>query len=91
MTQAWSPLGRGQLLDDPTLVAIGSRYGVSPAQVVLRWHRQMGGAAIPKSTHAERQRQNLDLDGFVLEAKEIAAIASLTNGRHTGSTSEART
>jgi 2,5-diketo-D-gluconate reductase A len=85
ITQAWSPLGRGRLLQDPTLVAIAAKHEVTPAQVVLRWHLSLGGAAIPKSTHTERLRENLALDGFALDATDLAAIAGLENGTRTGS------
>lgn len=85
ITQAWSPLGRGRLLQDPTLVAIAAKHEVTPAQVVLRWHLSLGGAAIPKSTHPERLRENLALDGFALDATDLAAIAGLENGTRTGS------
>lgn len=84
LTQAWSPLGRGRLLTDPVLIEIATKHERTTAQVVLRWHVQLGGAAIPKSTQAERQRDNLDLDGFVLDEDDLARIAALENGTHTG-------
>ena len=84
VTQAWSPLGRGRLLGDPVLGAIGERYGVTAAQVILRWHRQLGGAAVPKSVTPARLRQNLDLDGFALDDADMARIATLASGERTG-------
>ena len=84
VTQAWSPLGRGRLLEEPLLVDLAARLGVSVAQLVLRWHLQMGGAAVPKSTHAERLRENLAVDGFTLDEDAMAAIASLESGLRTG-------
>lgn len=84
VTQAWSPLGRGRLLDDPTLAGIAAKHSASVAQVILRWHLQLGGAAVVKSVHPERLRQNLDLDGFVLDAADLSAIAALETGERTG-------
>ncbi len=84
VTQAWSPLGRGRLLEQPPIVEIAARHGVTPAQVVLRWHLQLGGAAVPKSVHAERLRLNLDLGGFALDEDDMARIATLENGTRTG-------
>lgn len=85
VTQAWSPLGRGRLLDDPVIVGIAQAHGATPAQVVIRWHLQLGGALIPKSTSAERLRSNLNVDGFELTADDMAAIARLETGQRTGS------
>jgi 2,5-diketo-D-gluconate reductase A len=80
-TVAWSPLGRGgELLAEPTLAAIGARYGKTPAQVVLRWHVELGVAAIPRSSHPARLAQNLDIFDFGLTADEIAAITALDTG-----------
>lgn len=84
ITQAWSPLGRGRLLADPVLGEIATKHRTTTAQVTLRWHLQLGGAAIPKSTQPERQRANLSLDGFELDAEDMARIAGLENGVHTG-------
>jgi diketogulonate reductase-like aldo/keto reductase len=81
-TESWSPLGRGsELLDEPIIVDIAQGYEVTPAQVVLRWHTQLGSVPIPKSADAARQRENLDIFGFTLEASEIAAIHGLERGR----------
>lgn len=84
VTQAWSPLGRGHLLSDPTIVAIAGAHGVSPAQVVIRWHLQLGTAAVPKSVNAERLRSNADVFSFDLTAAEMAAIGELERGQHFG-------
>lgn len=84
VTQAWSPLGRGRLLDDPTLAGIAAKHSVSVAQVILRWHLQLGGAAVVKSVHPDRLRQNLDLDGFDLDADDLTAVAALETGERTG-------
>ena len=78
VTQAWCPIGRaGDLLTDPLLGAIGARYGASPAQVILRWHLQLGVVPIPKSSSPERQYENLDLFGFDLTDEEMAEITAL--------------
>lgn len=84
VTQAWSPLGRGRLLDDPTLLAVAAKHSVTVAQVVLRWHLQLGGAAVVKSTHPERLRQNLDLDDVALDDDDMAVIAGMESGERTG-------
>ena len=77
---AWGPLG-GQgndgVIDNPTLEVIGKRYGKSAAQVALRWLTQRGIVAIPKSTHIERMRQNLDIFDFTLSDEDMKLIATL--------------
>lgn len=77
--EAWAPFGegRGGLFDDPVLAAIARQYGKAPAQVILRWHLQRGVVIIPKSTHIERMRQNLDVFDFALSEEDMAAIAAL--------------
>jgi 2,5-diketo-D-gluconate reductase A len=78
VTEAWSPLGRDLgVLDDPVLVAIAAAHGVSPAQVVLRWHLDLGIVAIPKSVTPARIRANLDVHGFALTEEDHARIAGL--------------
>ncbi len=78
VTQAWCPIGRaGDLLSHPLLGAIGERYGVSRAQVILRWHLQLGVVPIPKSSSPERQYENLDLFGFDLTDDEMTEITAL--------------
>ncbi|MET4098090.1 2,5-diketo-D-gluconate reductase A [Agrococcus sp. UYP10] len=84
VTQAWSPLGRSRLLDDPVIGRIAAAHGVSPAQAIIRWHLQLGGALTPKSTHPQRLRENLDVDGFSLDDDDLAAIAALETGERTG-------
>ncbi|MFD9002237.1 aldo/keto reductase [Streptomyces sp. NPDC059582] len=75
-TESWSPLGRGrQLLDDPVIVTVSKAFGVTPAQVVLRWHTQLGAIPIPKSASPERQGENLDVFGFELGPAQMSAIA----------------
>ncbi|MFF5662012.1 aldo/keto reductase [Streptomyces griseofuscus] len=76
LTESWSPLGRGShLLGDPHVGRIADEHGVSPGQVLLRWHVQLGALPIPKSADPERQRANLDVFGFELDSDQMAAIA----------------
>ncbi|BDR53182.1 glyoxal reductase [Bombiscardovia nodaiensis] len=85
--EAWSPLGGTgtHLLSNPQLEAIGSKYGKSPAQVVIRWHLQRGVIVIPKSTHQERIEQNFDVFDFELSPEDMQAIAALNTGKRVGS------
>ena len=77
-TEAWSPLGQGKtLLAEPVLAAIAAKHGKSAAQIVLRWHLQIGNVAIPKSVTPSRIRENFDVFGFELDADDLAAIAGL--------------
>ncbi|MFE7753598.1 aldo/keto reductase [Streptomyces sp. NPDC057418] len=76
-TESWSPLARGrQVLKDPVVVAAARAHGVTPGQVVLRWHTQLGAVPIPKSADPGRQRENLDLFGFELTPQELGRIGS---------------
>lgn len=77
---AWSPLGRGAVLEDPAVVAIAERLGATPAQVIVRWHMDEGRVVIPKSAHAERIRSNLDVFGLALTDEDRAAIRALDRG-----------
>jgi diketogulonate reductase-like aldo/keto reductase len=78
VTEAWSPLGRGHgLLDRPEVAAIADAHGRTPAQVVLRWHVQLGVVVIPKSVRAERIRANFDVFDFELTSAEMAALSAL--------------
>ncbi|RJF44080.1 aldo/keto reductase [Actinomyces sp. 2119] len=85
VTQSWSPLGRGQVLQDPVVVQIAQDLKVSPAQVVIRWHLQKGFVVIPKSVHSDRIRTNGDVFGFTLTQEQVAAIDALDRGQRTGS------
>ncbi|MEV7866183.1 aldo/keto reductase [Streptomyces sp. NPDC088124] len=85
-TEAWSPLGQGKgLLEVPTVVAIARKHERTPAQVVLRWHLQLGNVVIPKSVTPSRIRENIDVFGFELDADDLAAFAALDEGRRLGS------
>ncbi|MFP5312401.1 MAG: aldo/keto reductase, partial [Actinomycetes bacterium] len=84
-TEAWSPLGRGQVLADPVIRACAAEHGRTPAQVILRWHMQLGIIAIPKASSEARIRENLDVFGFELSERDLAAIGALDRGQRTGS------
>ena len=84
ITEAWSPLASGELLDDPTISAIAARHGVSTAQVMIRWHLQLGHVVLPKSVTPARIRQNIDVFGFNLDAGDLAAIREMDKGKRTG-------
>nr|WP_305847258.1 aldo/keto reductase [Herbiconiux sp. VKM Ac-2851] len=84
VTQSWSPLARGGLIADPVLARLAAKHGRSPAQIVLRWHVQLGLSVIPKSVTPARIVENLDVFDFTLDADDLAAIASLETGERTG-------
>lgn len=77
VTEAWSPLGKAQILDDPVIARIAGRLGRTAAQVVLRWHVENGFVAIPKSATPSRISENLDVFGFSLTEDDHTAIAGL--------------
>jgi 2,5-diketo-D-gluconate reductase A len=81
-TEAWSPIAQGQVLDDPTILAIARRIGKSAAQVTLRWHIQRGDIVFPKSVTPARIAENFALFDFELTDADMAAITGLDrNGR----------
>ncbi|CAN7373285.1 aldo/keto reductase [Arthrobacter sp. LjRoot78] len=84
-TEAWSPLGRGQVLEDPVVVELAAAHGRTAAQVILRWHVQLGNVVIPKASSYSRIRENLDVFGFTLDASDMAALAALERNHRTGS------
>ena len=85
LTEAWSPLGAGSdLLENPTLAAIGANYGKTPGQVVIRWHLELGTVAIPRSANPGRIAQNIDIFNFGLTSDEIATISALDTGEEQG-------
>lgn len=84
-TEAWSPLGRGQVLADPVLVAMAADYGRTPAQVILRWHIQHGNVVIPKASSEARIRENHRIFDFHLSGESMAAIDALDRDQRTGS------
>jgi 2,5-diketo-D-gluconate reductase A len=80
VTEAWSPIAQGAVLDDPEVVAIAERHGKTPAQVVLRWHLQRSSIVFPKSVTPARIRENLDLFDFWLLPAEMDRIGGLDRG-----------
>jgi len=87
VTESWSPLGRANaLLSDPTIAALAREHGRTIAQVILRWHVQLGAVPLPKSSDPQRQRENLALFDFELTDEDMAAISALgrPDGRTTG-------
>jgi diketogulonate reductase-like aldo/keto reductase len=94
VTQAWSPIGgiqrywgdgkRKDPLGDSLVTELASKYGKTPAQIVLRWQIELGHSVIPKSVHANRIRENADIFDFTLQREEVAAISALDTGRRGG-------
>ena len=84
-TEAWSPIAQGgDLLHDDTLTALADKYGKTPAQVVLRWHIQLGNIVFPKSMKPERMRENIDVFDFELSNDDMDAVAALDRDERTG-------
>ncbi|WP_430542463.1 aldo/keto reductase [Streptomyces iconiensis] len=85
VTEAWSPLGRGNgVLDDPAVTRLARKHDRTPAQVVLRWHLQLGNVVIPKSATPSRMRENLDVFDFALDDEDMGAIRRLETGARVG-------
>ncbi|MEO6199962.1 MAG: aldo/keto reductase [Cryobacterium sp.] len=84
LTEAWSPLARGRAIGNPVLDAIGARHGKSAAQVVIRWHIELGNIVIPKSVTPTRIRENFDVFDFALGTDDLEAIRALDSGERTG-------
>lgn len=83
-TEAWSPLGQGGLLADPVVTAVAEARGKTPAQVLIRWHIQLGNIVIPKSVNPDRIASNFDVFDFELTSQDIASIGTLDNGTRLG-------
>ncbi|MEV0320903.1 aldo/keto reductase [Streptomyces sp. NPDC050658] len=84
-TEAWSPLGQGKgLLEVPAIVAIAQKHGRTPAQIVLRWHIQLGNVVIPKSVTPSRIKENIEVFDFELDPEDMAAISALNEDRRLG-------
>jgi len=83
-TQAWSPLGKGNTFDDPAVTALAEAHGKTPAQIVIRWHLQLGNIVIPKSVTPGRIEENFDVFGFHLSDEEMGAFDALEAGERTG-------
>jgi 2,5-diketo-D-gluconate reductase A len=84
VTEAWSPLAQGAVLDDPVIVEIAQTHDRTPAQVVIRWHLQLGNVVFPKSVTQERIEQNFDVFGFHLSDAEMERIDGLDAGERMG-------
>jgi 2,5-diketo-D-gluconate reductase A len=85
LTESWGPLGQGKgLLEDPNIVEVARRKDRTPAQVVLRWHVQLGCVVIPKSVHPDRIRENIDIFDFELDDSEMAEISKVRTGERLG-------
>lgn len=82
--EAWSPLARGKVLDDPVIVGISERIARTPSQVVLRWHVERGDIVFPKTSHRERMIENFGIFDFDLTDEDMAAISGLDRGERTG-------
>jgi 2,5-diketo-D-gluconate reductase A len=81
VTESWSPIGKGSdLLAEPAITAVAARHGRTPAQVVLRWHIELGLVPVPKSSNRERLAQNLAVFDFSLTPEEVGAISALDRG-----------
>jgi len=84
VTEAWSPIAQGKVLDDPAIVAIAERLDRTPAQVVLRWHVQRGDVVFPKSVSRQRMQENFELFDFELGTGDMATLTGLDRGERTG-------
>ncbi|MDQ1739001.1 MAG: 2,5-diketo-D-gluconate reductase [Pseudonocardiales bacterium] len=85
LTEAWSPLARGgPVLTEEGIAEIAARVGKTPAQVILRWHLELGNVVIPKSVTPARIRENFDIFDFSLTAEDLEAIAGLETGDRIG-------
>ncbi|WP_027348808.1 aldo/keto reductase [Halotalea alkalilenta] len=85
VTEAWSPLAQGgELLQDEKITAIAARHGKSAAQVILRWHLELGSVIFPKSVTPSRIKENADIFDFSLDADEMKTIATLDRGERMG-------
>ncbi len=80
LTEAWSPIAQGQVLDDPVVVEVAAAVGRTPAQAVLRWHVQRGDIVFPKSTTPSRMRENFELFDFALDDAQMQALSGLDRG-----------
>jgi diketogulonate reductase-like aldo/keto reductase len=84
VTEAWSPLAQGELLGDATITELATKHGKTPAQVILRWHLQLGNVVIPKSATPSRIRENIEVFDFELDPSDLRAIADLETGTRIG-------
>ena len=80
VTEAWSPIAQGGVLEDPAIAQIAEKTGKTPAQVVLRWHIQRGDIVFPKSVTPSRMEENFDLFDFELDPSDMEEITGLDRG-----------
>ncbi|MDT0180570.1 aldo/keto reductase [Microbacterium sp. ARD31] len=80
-TESWSPLARRELMLEKLIAELAVVYAVTPTQIVVRWHVQLGSTPIPKSADADRQRENADVFGFTLADDHVEALSRLERGR----------
>jgi 2,5-diketo-D-gluconate reductase A len=83
-TEAWSPIARGNVLDEPAIGSVAERRGKSPAQVVLRWHIQRGDIVFPKSVTPSRMQENFEIFDFELDDADMNAVSALNRDERTG-------
>lgn len=81
---SWAPLGTGIVFTHPVVKQLAEKYGKTAAQIVLRWHVEIGNIVIPKSAHRERAAQNLQIFDFALQVEEVAALTALNTFHRTG-------
>ncbi|MFI6171201.1 aldo/keto reductase [Nocardia sp. NPDC051052] len=90
-TEAWSPLGQGTLLDDKTIASVAAAVGRTPAQVIIRWHLQLGNIVIPKSVTPSRIAENIDVFAFELTRDQMDAINALNTNTRVGANPDTMT
>jgi 2,5-diketo-D-gluconate reductase A len=83
-TEAWSPIAQGGVLGDPVITGLARTYGKSAAQIVLRWHLQLGNIVFPKSTTRSRVQENFEIFDFELSDADMALISALNKDERTG-------
>src|SRR6478735_3773229 len=84
VTEAWSPLAQGAVLDDPVITEIAAAHNRTPGQIVLRWHVELGNVVFPKSMTPSRIEENIDIFDFSLTQEEVERIEALDRGMRTG-------
>ena len=84
VTEAWAPIARGKVNDEPVIAEIARQVGKTPAQVTLRWHVQRGDVVFPKSVTRSRVEENFDIFDFELDESAMAAISALNRDERTG-------
>jgi len=80
VTESWGPLGQGDLVDDASVAALAEKYGKTVAQVIIRWHLDIGNIVIPKSNRKERMAENFDVTDFALTPDEVAVVSAVNRG-----------